>query len=138
MRYFQFKKLVRDGIPEQMRARGQRVEGLRRLEDAEFLSELRRKVVEEAAELAGAESVEEMKKELADVREALDSFQRALLVDETELDACRREKAGKSGAFETRSYIEAVGVEEGSEWYEYYLNHPDRYPEVGSDTQADR
>lgn len=33
MRYFTFKKLVRDRIPEHMRSQGQSVEGLRRLEE---------------------------------------------------------------------------------------------------------
>lgn len=130
MKRFQFAKLVRDRIPEHLESDGQVIEGKKILDDEGFIQELRKKVIEEATELAAARTAEEMKEELADVQEVVDYLQRALRMTHEEMASYQQKKIAKNGAFEDRVYIEAVGVEEGSRWGKYYAERPQKYPEV--------
>lgn len=63
-------KLVRDKIPDLIRASG-RVPDVRVLDDAAYRSALHAKLLEEAAELRGAMTNDEVVAELADVLEVL-------------------------------------------------------------------
>jgi predicted house-cleaning noncanonical NTP pyrophosphatase (MazG superfamily) len=130
MKRFQFAKLVRDRIPEHLGSDGQVIEGKKILDDEAFIQELRKKVIEEATELAAAPTAEEMKEELADVQEVLECLQRALGMTNEEMVAYQQKKIAKNGAFEDRVYIEAVSVEEGSKWGQYYTERPEKYPEA--------
>lgn len=130
MKYFRFSKLVRDAIPEQMRSGGQDVRGLRTLSDEEYIHELQRKVVEEAAELGHAQNVDELKEELADAQEVLDCLKMALGMTTEEVSAYQQKKVAKNGGFASRLYIESVGAAEDNQWYDYYVANPDKYPEV--------
>ncbi len=133
MKQFQFAKLVRDRIPERLESDGQIIEGRKTLDDQEFIRELRKKVIEEAMELAAATTAEEMKEELADVQEVLDRLREALGMTDEEIAAYQQKKVAKNGAFDDRVYIECVSVEEGSKWGEYYAARPEKYPEVKKD-----
>ena len=70
------EKLVRRHVPDQLRARGEKIE-TRVAEPGEMLKLLRDKLVEEVAELVeaiDAKSESQIIEELADVREVLDAF----------------------------------------------------------------
>lgn len=128
MRRFRFDKLVRDGIVPAIEAAGNRPE-YRVLEDEEYVMELKKKLVEEMAEVPGA-SGDDLVEELADVMEIVDALLVTLGVSEEELRAVMDKKREKVGGFEDRLYVEYVDADDESEWVEYYLENPDKYPEV--------
>ncbi|MCA9309008.1 nucleoside triphosphate pyrophosphohydrolase [Candidatus Saccharibacteria bacterium] len=124
MRTFQLNKLVRDNIPDTIKAQGQ-IPVVRTLEGNELDLARREKVREEAAEFA--ESGEP--KELADLLEALgvravDSIAGS---DVQQLQDARRVEMG---GFDKGLYVETVSLPDDNEWMQYYLDNPDRFPEV--------
>lgn len=130
MRYFKFAKLVRDKIVPGMLSNNQDPRGTRRLDDDEFITELIRKVLEEAEEMKNVKSKDELKYELADVYEVLDYIKDTLKITNSELEELKKQKKEKNGGFDKRMYIEDVGVEDDCKWLQYYLDNPDKYPEV--------
>lgn len=90
-------KLVRDRIPEIVRANGR--EPVTEIADAERYEELlREKLTEEVAEFLESGEVEE----LADVMEVLHALAQAAGVSPAELERIRAEKAAERGGFATR------------------------------------
>jgi len=130
MRYFKFEKLVRDNIVPQMIDNNQEVRGIKRLNDNEFITELIKKVLEEVEEMKNVKSKDELKYELADVYEVLDYIKNTLNISDSEIAKLKEQKREKNGGFDERMYIEDVGVEEDCKWLQYYLDNPDKYPEV--------
>ena len=130
MRYFKFAKLVRDKIIPHMLDNNQKPQGTRKLNDDEFIIELIKKVLEEANEMKNFKSKDDLKHELADVYEVLDYIKDILKVTDSELAELKKQKKAKNGGFNERMYIEDVGVEEDNEWLKYYLDNPDKYPEI--------
>lgn len=68
-----FDKLVRDLIPDTIAARGERVVSYE-ADEGELLSLLRRKIIEEAFEAAGAISTNELIEELGDLLDVIDAL----------------------------------------------------------------
>lgn len=130
MKYFKFAKLVRDKILPHMEDNNQKARGVRKLSDSEFIKELIKKILEESNEMINVSDQDELKKELADVYEVLDYLKEALKLTDEELEDLKKRKRDKNGGFSDRMYIEDVGVEEDNEWYQYYLDNPEKYPEV--------
>lgn len=98
-----YNKLVRDRIPEIIRADGKQLK-TRILDDAEYLEALLKKLEEECAELAESRSIEE----LADVHEVLLALADALGISHAELEKVRRDKAAKRGGFQQKIFLEEV------------------------------
>ena len=98
-----YGKLVRDRIPEIIRANGE-VPVTRELDDKEYLAELVKKLKEEVDEFAADHSVEE----LADIKEVMIALREALGIHAGELEDVRRKKATKNGRFKKRIYLESV------------------------------
>ncbi len=130
MRYFRFAKLVRDNIPANMAENKQTPHGVQALDDQAYITELSKKVVEEVQELAATTDPVERQKELADVQEVLDCLKTALDMDETTVRQYQQQKVDKNGGFAQRLYIEYVAVADDSPWLPYYLDNPDKYPEI--------
>jgi len=128
IRRFRVEKLIRDRLPDMMRAQGLRVED-RRLDDAAFRAALLDKLVEEAAEARAATGPDALLEELADVAEVV----RALLTLSgrtfEELETVRLAKRKARGGFEERVYNAAVSAPEGAPGLAYYVGRPD-YPEI--------
>lgn len=95
----EFHKLVRDGIPDMIRDRGERVESVALKGDA-LITALRQKLVEEAFEALDAASGNELLGELADVQEVLLALTSALNIDHATLEQERLKKRKKRGGFE--------------------------------------
>jgi predicted house-cleaning noncanonical NTP pyrophosphatase (MazG superfamily) len=94
-------KLVRDNIPEIISKNGGTAH-IRHLDsDSEYITELTRKLIEEAHEVALKPSLEE----LADVREVLDALTKVLGYSEDELQSEQGKKLAKNGAFNDRIYL---------------------------------
>ncbi len=100
-----YQKLVRDLIPERIRARGE-LPITRVLDSAEYRSELERKLQEEVSEVLEAQNAEE----LADVLEVLMALAETYETSWSVVESARAEKARSHGRFSTRTYLE--GVEE--------------------------
>jgi len=128
MKYFQFKKLVRDEIVNNMKKNKQEPQGVRILEDKEYLVELKKKLKEEVDEFLVTSDEKEAKEELADVQEVVDYLKTVLKVKDSDFEKFKKEKLKKNGGFEKRIYLESVGIQEDSEWLEYFESHPEKYP----------
>ncbi len=98
-----YKKLVRDKIPEIIRASGKEPV-TRVLDDKEYLEELVKKLKEEVNEFTDDHSVEE----LADIKEVMIAIREALGIHAGELEDVRRTKADKNGRFKKQIYLENV------------------------------
>lgn len=71
---FKYAKLVRDKIPELIKKDGAKLIKTKILNQKDYLSELKRKLIEEAEELLAADKREEILGELGDMQEILDSI----------------------------------------------------------------
>ncbi|MFC3077953.1 MazG nucleotide pyrophosphohydrolase domain-containing protein [Phenylobacterium terrae] len=125
---FRVEKLIRDGLPEIMRGQGLRVFA-RALDEAEYLSELKKKLLEEAAEAVGADA-DSLIEELADVLEVVIALAQASGTGLAEVEARRLAKRAERGGFEGRVYNACVEAEAGSEGAAYYLARPEQYPRL--------
>jgi predicted house-cleaning noncanonical NTP pyrophosphatase (MazG superfamily) len=121
---FKVEKLIRDGLPQMMRGQGLRVFE-RVLDDAEYLAELKRKLVEEAAEAASADA-DSLVEELADVVEVVIALAQAGGASLADIEAKRAERGG----FEGRVYNASVEAQAGSAAADYYLARPEQYPRL--------
>lgn len=99
----EYPKLVRDRIPEIV----QEHEGIdpptRQLDDdVEFEAYLRRKIIEEAAELAATETDDHTIEEMADVQELIDELLALKGLDRSQVVAAQAAKREKRGGFGKR------------------------------------
>lgn len=95
-----YNKLVRDKIPEIIKADGNECE-IRTLNNEEYLSELNKKLGEELKECYKSGEVEE----LADIAEIIYAIAKYKGVDQQEFDSIRRKKAEKRGGFEEKLFL---------------------------------
>ena len=93
-------KLVRDKIPEIIRASGNQYETTT-LSDIDYIEALRHKLVEEAGEAAIAKP-EELAQELADVMEVIDALMAAAGIELEEVKEIQKEKRSQRGGFDNR------------------------------------
>lgn len=92
-------KLVRDRIPEIVRANGKSCT-ITQLSAAEYRQALREKLVEEANEVADAEEKSELLKELADVGEVLNALMAAYNISPEQVKSIQQERREQRGGFE--------------------------------------
>ncbi len=130
MRYFKFTKLVRDKIVEHMKSNNQESFGVRVLDNEEYIKELSKKVIEEAQELDNVTNLEELKEELADVQEVMDYLRKALGMSDEDIKKYQEKKIEKNGGFDSKFFVDHVGVEDDNQWLDYYLKNPNKYPEI--------
>lgn len=98
-----YNKLVRDNIPEIIRATG-KTPVTRMLSNAEFPAELNKKLQEEVGEYLEDESLEE----LADILEVIHGMLKAKGKTFAELEELRMEKEMRRGSFEKQIFLESV------------------------------
>ena len=126
---FRVEKLIRDKMPEIMRAAGLRVFE-RTMDFDEFVRSLRTKLVEEAAEAAASASPEDLLGELADVMEVVIALTEASDFTFADLEAARLAKREARGGFAGRIHNAAIEADEGCPALSYYLSSPDKYPRL--------
>jgi len=97
-------KLVRDNIPNIIRAEGLTVDSYC-LSEEQFEIALRNKAIEEVLELVNAKKVDDIVEELSDVHEVLEALQKCHNISDTELRLFRELKATKKGVFKLRQAI---------------------------------
>ena len=97
-------KLVRDKIPDLIRANGEAVE-VERLTGRRLDTELRAKVAEEAAELITAGTRKALVMELADVMEAVGALRRYHNITPAEVERVRLDKRKACGGFDGGTFL---------------------------------
>ena len=98
-----FGKLVRDRIPDHIRAQGGNPV-VRVLPQEEYVDQLHEKLKEEVAEYLEAQSLEE----LCDILEVLEAIAQERGFLKEQILAVKAEKAKKNGVFRCRLFLEGV------------------------------
>ncbi len=127
-RTFAYRKLIRDKILESMLEHGEHPV-YHRLDDAEYMAELKRKILEEASEL-DLSSPDQILAELVDLQEIIDAMLKAIGRTRTELVRQQAQKRQRSGGFEGRIYLDTVQKTANDPWLAHLEAHPDKYPEL--------
>ena len=95
-----YNKVVRDKIPEIIEESGKKYT-LKQLDDASFLAEIEKKLIEEVNEYSESKDIEE----LADLLEVIYRISELRGVNSDELDEIRKEKAEKRGKFVSNLFL---------------------------------
>lgn len=106
----EFNKLVRDGIPSTIEARGESAEVLTLRGDA-LIEALKRKIVEEAFEVADASSKTQITEELADLYEIVAALTNRLSIEAEDIESVRVKKRAKRGGFDDGSMLVRTRLE---------------------------
>lgn len=93
-----YNKLVRDLIPERIRAIGEAEESRLAIDDEEYWNKLKEKLREEVDEFNENETL----KEIADITEVLYAICRFKNIDKEELLSIRKDRLHERGGFEKR------------------------------------
>ena len=126
---FSFAKLIRDKLPDIMRAKNINVLDYV-MEQEEYVQELKQKLLEEAEEVVAATSESDITEELADIFEVAYALANAYGVSQEEIEKVRLQKRELRGGFKGRIYTTYVEMDEDNEEKEYYLERPEKYPEM--------
>lgn len=102
-----YNKLVRDKIPERIKANGGEPV-TRVLSDAEYTAELKRKFQEELDEYLAAETPEARLEEMADIFEVITALNEAEGRPLDAVIATQAKKRAERGAFTKKLYLESV------------------------------
>ena len=95
-----YNKVIRDKIPEIIEESGKKYT-LKQLDDASFLAEIEKKLIEEVNEYSESKDIEE----LADILEVIYRISELRGVNSDELDEIRKEKAEKRGKFASNLFL---------------------------------
>ena len=99
---YTYNKLVRDKIPENIDSEPGRKSKYRILNDSEYLTELNKKVLEEANEFIEENSIEE----LGDLMEVINSIMKLKGYKMEDVHKAMKAKADKKGTFDNKIYLE--------------------------------
>lgn len=124
---FKVDKLIRDKIPAIQEA-NRIVVSTRTLENPEFISRLKDKLIEEAKECFEAESKDELCEEIADVLEVINALSEVTGLSMEQIENKRIEKKEAKGGFANKIYCSFVEIEENNPAITYYLKKPHLYP----------
>lgn len=102
-----YNKLIRDRIPEIIEKSGKSHEIMELDHDA-FLTELKKKLVEESKEVVSSETKEEMINELADVCEIVEKLKDVYGISQKELDEKKEFKRQTNGGFDKQLFLISV------------------------------
>jgi len=128
-RTFKQNKLVRDKILEIMEAKGSKLYSYK-LNDQDFLKQLKLKLIEEATEVSRAQTKEEITEELADVLEIVYTIRKMYEITEENLKTTQEKKLQEKGGYQERMFVTFAEHPKDSPQERYCLSDPDKYPEV--------
>ncbi len=127
MTTFIVKKLVRDRTQERIEKHGGKVH-VRTLSAIEVIEKLKEKLIEEANEVAEAETPEEILSEIGDVYSVLRGLRKYCNISDEKIKEVLAEKKEVRGEYDNRCLVEKVEVDENHYWFNYYNSQPKRYP----------
>lgn len=131
-RKFKTDILVRNNRIQQMQDQGI-VVNYQILDDEQYICELKRKIVEEANEVAVADTIEELSSEIGDVLEVIDHLIDVYKLDIDNIQKLKADKQKRIGKFDKRYKTNFVEIDENNEAINYYLKKKDKYPEIVED-----
>ena len=121
MKKFKVEKLVRDKVVDHILENKLAKADYKKLNDKEFLSELKNKFYEELEEFNLSDK-ENIKNELADLQLIMDYFLKTLNIDKKELKLISKNKNKKVGTFNKKIFLKTVELDENNNWLPYYQN----------------
>ena len=104
-----YNKFVRDRIPEIIAEQGKQF-ATAVYDDTSYLNALKQKVIEEANEVASAESDAELIKEIGDLYEVLDALLAATGISRDDVSSLQEKRRIERGGFEDK--LELLWVQE--------------------------
>lgn len=110
---FKVDKLIRDNLPQIMRASGIQVFE-RVMEKDEYLKRLKDKLLEEAKEVIASGSEKETREELADLLEVMLALAKVYGMEFTDIQQAAEQKRADKGGFGNRIYNAFVEIEAGN------------------------
>ena len=131
-RKFKTDILVRNNRIQQMQDQGI-VVNYQILDNKQYICELKRKIVEEANEVAVADTIEELSSEIGDVLEVIDHLIDVYKLDIDNIQKLKTDKQNRIGKFDKRYKTNFVEIDEDNEAINYYLKKKDKYPEIVED-----
>jgi len=100
----EYNKLIRDRIPEIIKKAGEAPQ-VRVLDEEEYISEIKKKILEEAKELVEAKNKKEVINEIIDIQELIDSLIAEIGLSKLEVWELQRRKNKKRGGFKKRLFL---------------------------------
>lgn len=131
LKSFKVEKLIRDRKAALLEANGITVHK-RVLENTEFLSKLKLKLIEESTEVLEAQNSDELCEELADVLEVMYALSKATGITLNQIEHKRLEKNNTQGGFNDKIYNSSVDIYESNQAINYFLKKSHCYPEITS------
>jgi predicted house-cleaning noncanonical NTP pyrophosphatase (MazG superfamily) len=128
-RTFKQNKLVRDKITEIMESKGSKLYAYK-LNDQDFLKQLKLKLIEEASEVNRAQTEQEILEELADVLEIIHTLAKFHNISLNDLEKAQEDKRTQKGGYQERIFVTFAEHPKDSLQERYCLTDPDKYPEV--------
>lgn len=125
MKRFEFNKLIRNKLPPRMVEEGVVVNS-HTLNQEEYSLKLKEKLIEEAKEVSLAESIEELKIELADVLEVIHALLENYQIPFQEIEQARLEKREINGHFTPETFIHHIEVASSNDKVINYLLNKNR------------
>lgn len=119
MKRFKIEKLIRDNLPEIMRAQGVKVHD-RVMDHNEFISKLKDKLLEEAEEVKQTTHLDHLTEELADLLEVMKTLCNATGIAEEQIEKIRLQKRKEKGGFDRKIYNHFVDIEESNPAINYF------------------
>lgn len=130
---FKVEKLIRDNTPTLLNSKGIAMD-VKVMDDQEFISKLKDKLLEETQEVLEAANLEELCEELADVLEVVHTLAKANGLTLEQIEQRRLKKREIKGGFESKIYSFSMQMEENNSSINYYLKKPQKYPQIHSHT----
>ncbi len=130
MKKFKFNKLVRDKVIENMLDNNDQAPDWYELDDQAFVTELKKKLLEETNEFINESDDGQIIEELADIQEIINNLLKAYKLSKEDLEKARIEKLRKNGGFNKKVFIKTIEISENSKWIDYYKEQRDKYPEI--------
>jgi predicted house-cleaning noncanonical NTP pyrophosphatase (MazG superfamily) len=129
LRKFKQNKLWRDKAVDRLEQTGSKIHWTK-LDAAQFLEQLKIKLVEEAQEVGMAQTKESLMEELADVLEVIHSFCEFYEITLQDIMELQAKKHQERGGFQGRKFVTVAEHLAGSFGEKYCLNDPEKYPEI--------
>lgn len=126
---FKVDKLIRDKLPNLLQKTGVTL-NIRNMNQEEYITRLKDKLIEEANELLSAKTEIEMLEELADILEVLEAFCTANGIPFKKAIKAKKKKKFEKGGFDGKVYNSYVEVQPDNPKAVYFLARPDKYPRI--------
>ncbi len=129
MRKFKAEMLIRDSRLDFLQQRDINPD-YKILNNDDYIVELKKKLIEEASEITDAKSSDDIAEEIADVLEVIDHLLDIYNISPEKVKEIKNKKLEKLGGFNKKIKTFSVSISEDNKEIEYYLSHPNKYPEI--------